>query len=177
MMIREATESDLNTVLSVERAAFRRDAEANLTGDLLADPTAKPLLSLLAIKDGQPVGHILFTKATITTAPHIKASILAPLAVIPEYQRQGIGKSLSKKGLELQAQTGIELVFVLGHIEYYPKLGFTPALKFGLEPTYPIPTEVADAWMVQALRPKILGTTSGKVMGCDAMNRPENWRE
>lgn len=177
MIIRETTDIDLNDTLLVERAAFEKDAEANLTRDLIADPTAKPTLSLLAYNRDQPVGHVLFTKATITTAPHIKASMLAPLAVVPEYQKQGIGGALIKKGLQLQAQSGIELVFVLGHIEYYPKYGFTPAHKLGFEPTYPIPAEVADAWMVQALRPNIIGTVKGKVMGCDAMNRPENWRE
>jgi putative acetyltransferase len=177
MMIREATDQDLNDTLLVERAAFRKDAEANLTRDLLADPTAKPKLSLLAYNGEQPVGHILFTKATITNAPQIKASMLAPLAVVPQYQKQGIGGALIKKGIQLQAQSGVELVFVLGHIAYYPKYGFTPAQKYGFEPTYPIPSEVVDAWMVQALCPNIIGTIKGKVMGCDAMNRPENWRE
>ncbi len=177
MMIRETTDADLNDILLVERAAFKRDGEANLTRDLLADSTAKPVLSLLAYIKGQPVGHILFTKAQITNAPNIKASFLAPLAVIPEFQKQGIGGTLIKKGLQLQTQSGIELVFVLGHPTYYPKYGFTPATKYGFEPTYPIPVEVADAWMVQALRSGIIGTIEGKIMGCDSMNRPENWRE
>lgn len=177
MNIRETTNLDIEDSLLVERAAFKREGEAMLTRDLLADPTAKPVLSLLAYNGAQPIGHILFTKATITTAPHIKASMLAPLAVVPQYQKQGVGGALIKKGLQLQSQSGIELVFVLGHIEYYPKYGFTPAAKLGFEPTYPIPNEVADAWMVQALKPGIIGAVSGKVMGCDAMNRPENWRE
>jgi putative acetyltransferase len=99
------------------------------------------------------------------------------MAVLPEYQKQGIGGALIKKGIELQAASGIEIVFVLGHPKYYPKFGFTPAAKYGFEPTYPIPAEVADAWMVHELRPNILGTIKGKVMGSNAMNRPENWRE
>ncbi|MCL5876867.1 MAG: GNAT family N-acetyltransferase [Candidatus Bathyarchaeota archaeon] len=75
-----------------------------MTRDLLVDPSAKPLLSLLAFIDGQPVGHILFSKATIVGAPNIKASFLAPLAVIPKFQKQEVGGSLIKKGLELQTQ-------------------------------------------------------------------------
>ncbi len=177
MIIHEITDVDLNDILRVEQAAFKRDSEANLTRNLLADPTAKPLLSLLAYIKGQPVGHILFTKATIVNALNIKASILAPLAVIPKFQKQGIGGNLIKAGLALQAQSGIEIVFVLGHPAYYPKFGFTPALKKGFEPTYPIPAKDENAWMVQELRPNIVGTVSGKVLGCDAMNRPENWRE
>jgi putative acetyltransferase len=177
MIIRETTDLDLNDILLVEEAAFKRETEATLTCDLFADPTAKPLLSLLAYIEDQPVGHILFTKAIITTAPHIKASILAPLAVVPQHQKQGVGGALIKKGLQLQAQSGTEIVFVLGHPTYYPKHGFTPAHRLGFEPTYPIPAEVADAWMVQALKPGIIGVVSGKVICCDALNRPENWRE
>ncbi|MCW3983439.1 MAG: N-acetyltransferase [Candidatus Bathyarchaeota archaeon] len=170
MLIRETSDADLNDILLVERAAFNRDAEVNLTRDLLVDPSAKPLLSLLAYVDGQPVGHILFSKATVVGAPNIKASFLAPLAVIPEFQKQGIGGTLINKGLELQNQTGTDLVFVLGHIAYYPKFGFTPASKLGFEPTYPLPAEVADAWMVQALRPGVIGKVSGRVLGSDTMN-------
>ncbi len=177
MIIRETTEADLNDILLVERAAFNRDAEVVFTRDLLVDPSARPLLSLLASVEGQPVGHILFSKATIVGAPNIKASFLAPLAVIPKFQKQGVGGSLIKKGLELQTQTGTDIVFVLGHITYYPKFGFTPASKVGFDPTYPIPAEVADAWMVQALRPGIIGAVSGKVLGSDTMNRQEAWRE
>lgn len=177
MMIRETTDTDLNDILSVERAAFKRDAEVNLTRDLLNDPTAQPLLSLLAYVEAKPAGHILFTKATIEGVSHIKASFLAPLAVVPEFQKQGIGGSLIKKGLQLQTQSGTDLVFLLGHPTYYPKFGFTPAAKLGFETTYPIPQEFADAWMVAALRPNIIGTVSGRVLGCDVMNRPANWRE
>ena len=177
MLIRETTEADLKDIWTVELAAFKTEAEANLTKDLLADPTANPTLSLLAYIKDQPVGHILFTKAYITNFPNTAASFLAPLAVVPKHQKQGIGGNLIKKGLQLLTQSGIDVVFVLGHIEYYPKYGFIPAAKYGFEPTYPIPEEVADAWMVQALKPNILGKISGKVLGSNSMNRPENWRE
>jgi putative acetyltransferase len=177
MLIRQTTKDDLKDIWAVERAAFKTAGEANLTRDLLADPTAQPTLSLLAYIEDQPVGHILFTKAYITNAPEVAASFLAPLAVVPKFQKQGIGGALIKKSLELQSASGIDVVFVLGHIEYYPKFGFTPAAKYGFEPTYLIPAEVADAWMVQALKPNILGTIKGKVMGSNSMNRPENWRE
>jgi putative acetyltransferase len=177
MIIRETSNADLNDILAVEAAAFKRDIEAILTRELLADPTAKPLLSLIATIDAQPVGHILFTKAHIKDAPKTAVSLLAPLAVVPKFQGQGIGGSLIKQGLRLQEKSGIDLVFVLGHPTYYPKYGFTPAAKHGFQATYPIPPQVADAWMVKALRPNIIGSISGKVMGCNVMNRPENWRE
>ena len=178
MYIRETTDADLNDILFVEREAFNTNKEAELTRDMLADPSAKPRLSLLAFVENQPAGHILFTNGQLSNAEgKVAVSFLAPLAVVPRFQKQGIGGSLIKKGLELLSQSSVDLVFVVGHPEYYPRYGFTPASKLGFEPTYPIPEEVADAWMVQALRPDIIGAVSGKVICCDTLNKPEHWRE
>ena len=178
MYIREASDLDLNDVLSVERLAFGHDDEAELVRNLLSDPSAQPILSLLAFRDDVAVGHILFTAAHLTNNQNtIKISILAPLAVVPDAQRQGIGGKLIERGLQLLSRSGVDLVFVLGHPEYYPRHGFKPAGCLGFEATYPIPHEHADAWMVQALRPEIIGTVRGKVVCADALNKPEYWRE
>ncbi|MDP2183743.1 MAG: hypothetical protein Q8K99_14405 [Actinomycetota bacterium] len=85
MLIEKASETDLNEVLSVERAAFGREEEAELVRDLLADPSARPLLSLLAREDDRSVGHILFTAAHLEGTPSAATiSILAPLAVVSD---------------------------------------------------------------------------------------------
>ena len=176
MIIRESTESDMNDVLMVETRAFGEDDEANLVNNLLNDPSAKPLLSLLAFKDEKPVGHILFTKATLSNDP-TAISLLAPLAVIPEEQKQGIGAKLIEEGLKELSQSGIALVFVLGHPEYYPRCGFKPAGIQGFDTPYPIPDKNADAWMVLPLRPGIIDSAKGKVIPADALNKPQLWRE
>ena len=178
MIIRETKDADLKDILFIEREAFKSDKEANLTKEMLADPTAKPLLSLIAIIENQPVGHILFTNGKISNNPNkVSISLLAPLAIIPQYQKQGIGGMLIKKGLEILSKSGVDLVFVLGHPKYYPKYGFTPANTFGIKAPYPIPEEVADAWMIQTLNPKVIGTVSGKVICCEALNKPIHWKE
>lgn len=178
LLIREALETDLDDVLSIERLAFGHDKEAELVRDLLRDPSAKPVLSLLAFRKDQAVGHILFTAARLSdpkdTAP---IAILAPLAILPDAQKQGIGGKLIEQGLKLLSKSGVGLVFVLGHPEYYPRYGFKPAGRLGFEATYPIPDEHADAWMVQALRTGLIGTLRGKVICADALNKPEHWRE
>ena len=178
MLIREALATDLNDVLSIERLAFGHDKEAELVRDLLRDPSAKPALSLLAFRKDQAVGHILFTTARLSdtkdTAP---IAILAPLAIVPDAQKQGIGGKLIEQGLKLLSKSGVGLVFVLGHPEYYPRYGFKPAGRLGFEAPYPIPDEHADAWMVQALRTGLIGTPRGKVVCADALNKPEHWRE
>ena len=178
MHIREATDLDLNEVLLVERLAFGQDKEAELVRVLLVDPSAKPFLSLLAFKDDKAVGHILFTTACLTkTQDTALISILAPLAIVPDFQKQGIGGRLIERGLKLLSKSGIDLVFVLGHPEYYSRYGFKPAGYLGFEAPYSIPDEHADAWMVQALRPGVIGSVSGTIMCADALNKPEFWRE
>jgi putative acetyltransferase len=177
MDIQESTPADLNSILLVQRASFSTDSEAKLTKNLLADTSAQPLISLLALVESQPVGHILFTKAYLSNTPNVTVSILAPLAVVPQFQKQGIGSCLIKKGLELLLKTNVDLVFVIGWPNYYSRHGFTPAGKFGFDPPFPVPEKDADAWMVQALRPGIIGSVSGKVICCEVLNKPEYWRE
>lgn len=181
MIIRKSIESDLNDLLDVEAQAFG-DEEGpkivELINGLLSDPTALPLLSLIAENDDQAIGHILFTNARIACLKKsISAAILAPLAVIPDAQRQGVGGQLIEEGLRLLSESGVELVFVLGHPEYYPRHGFKPAGAFGFEAPYPIPDKNANAWMVQELRPSVIDSVSGKVICADTLNQPEYWRE
>ena len=178
MHIRQVSEADLDDVLSVERAAFGGNDEAELARNLLADPTARPTLSLLAFEDDRAVGHILFTKARLDNAERPPSIVLlAPLAVLPEVQGQGIGGQLIEGGLQLLSDAGVDLVFVLGHPEYYPRHGFAPAGRLGFEAPYPIADENAGAWMVQALRPGVIGSVRGKVACADAVDRPEYWQE
>lgn len=181
MKIRISTESDLNDVLDVETQAFGREKGpeiADLVNGLLVDPTAMPLLSLMAVNNDRAIGHILFTKARITYSKGpISAAILAPLAVVPDAQCQGVGGQLIEEGLRLLSESGVKLVFVLGHPDYYPRHGFKPAGALGFEAPYPIPDEHANAWMVQELRPGVIGSVSGKVLCADVLNQPEHWRE
>ena len=177
--IRITNQNDFNDIMEVEEQAFGSVDEAKLTADLLSDKTAEPNLSLLAFYDGEAVGHILFTRAYIgqkhsTPVTHI----LAPLAVKPKFQKMGIGGKLIKEGIKILKDRGTEIVFVLGHIEYYPKHGFIPdANSLGFPAPYPIPEEVKDAWMVQPLGDTDLKLFSGNVICAEMMDKPECWRE
>ncbi|MCU4174902.1 GNAT family N-acetyltransferase [Carboxylicivirga sp. N1Y90] len=180
IQIRETKSDDFNDIMIVEERAFGYVKEAQLTADLLKDNTAKPILSLLALNGKQAIGHILFTRVYIDEMD-IKQPlmhILAPLAVIPEYQKQGIGGLLIKEGLRILAERGTEMVFVLGHMDYYPKFGFIPdAKKLGFSAPFPIPSEYSNAWMVQSLNPKGFIMDKGNVICCDKLNKEEHWRE
>ncbi len=181
MEIRKSIESDRLNILDIHKKAFGEDEGsiiANLVDDLLHDKTAMPLLSLVAIDRKKIIGHILYTKVTITGLEKpLKAQMLAPLAVHPEAQKKGVGQKLINEGLRQLKNLGVELVFVLGHPTYYPRCGFMPAGEKGFEAPYPIPDEHADAWMVGELKENILGNISGKVQCARALNEPQHWRE
>lgn len=179
IQIKETGINDFNDIMEVEKQAFGYDKEAELTADLLNDKSADPILSLLAFHKNEAIGHILFTRIYInekTVEPLIH--ILAPLAVKPEYQKKGIGGMLIKEGLKRLKEMGSEMVFVLGHMEYYPKFGFIPDAKsLGFSAPYSIPEEYANAWMVQSLNPKGFVIKHGNVICSDELNKPEHWRE
>ena len=159
LQIREAVDADLNDVLQIERLAFGYEKEADLVRDLLHDFSAKPVLSLLAFQKNRALGHILFTTAQLSGSQgSASIVILAPLAIVPDAQKQGIGGKLIEKGLEHLSKSGVDLVFVLGHPEYYPRYGFKPAGDLGFEAPYPVPDLHANAWMVQALRLGVIGS-------------------
>ena len=89
LTIRPAVEADLSDVLRVHRAAFGQDDEADLALELLSDPTAQPVVSLLAEVEGRVVGHILLTRARVVRTgtgagdgQETPAMLLAPLAVV-----------------------------------------------------------------------------------------------
>jgi putative acetyltransferase len=176
MLIREATADDLGALLDVERRAFGGDVEADLVSALLADPTARPTLSLVALDGDNCVGHALFTAARITGSDAV-ASILGPLAVVPEAQGKGCGTQLVATGLVLLRASGVDHLFVLGHPTYYPRFGFEPALPLGLEPPCPLRAEQANAWMVLDLSERDGSPPRGRLSCADALNRPELWRE
>lgn len=181
MYIRQTTETDEPLLIQVNLEAFGQQhgpEVAKLVKDLLHDATARPMFSLAAENDGELVGHVLFSRAELENAhEQLSVRILAPLAVLPAHQSTGVGTLLISRGLDMLRREGVDLVFVLGHPDYYPRSGFEPAGVLGLEAPYPIPDKDADAWMVQQLRPGILGIVQGTVRCCDALDRPEHWRE
>lgn len=174
--IEEAGPAELHAALHIERVSFGQEDEAALVAALIADPSAQPHLSLLAVSEAGPVGHVLFTAAAIGDRRRSpRAAMLAPLAVLPDAQRKGIGGALIEEGARRLAATGVSLLFVLGHPGYYTRHGFVPATPYGLLAPYPIVPQ--EAWMVRPLVPGVLGTVSGKVSCAECLDKPEYWRE
>ncbi|MCO6455519.1 MAG: N-acetyltransferase [Pirellulaceae bacterium] len=156
--IRPEAEQDRAAVWSVNQAAFEGDAEANLVDALRDGGFAQ--VSLVAEVDGEIVGHILFSRvAIITKVGPVDALSLAPMAVLPSHQRQGIGSRLVEAGLEACRESGHRIVIVLGHPEFYPRFGFSSDLARRLES----PFGGGEAWMALELAPRALEGLEGRV--------------
>lgn len=154
--IRAETPEDYAAVRRVNTLAFGRESEAALVDRLRA---ASPHISLVAVKDSEVVGHIFFSPAAVeSAAADFPAVALAPLAVLPGHQNLGIGSRLVRRGLEECGRLGHDVVFVLGHPEYYPRFGFSPAGAKGIRCEYSVPDEV---FMVVELRPGALAGRAG----------------
>ena len=143
MLFKQCCTSDYEIVYSVVKDAFdsaeHSDGnEQDLVNALRKGDAFIPDLSLVAEIDGKIVGHILFTKATVGTDTVL---VLAPLSVIPEYQRKGIGMSLIKEGHKIANELGYEYSVVLGNQRYYPKAGYLPADTFGIKPFFDVSKE------------------------------------
>lgn len=174
--IKETCEEDIETILEVEKRAFGSEVEAQLVANLLSDKTTEPNLSLLAYAENEAIGHILFTRVRIGEQNNVLAHILAPLAVKPSFQKQGIGGLLITEGLKGLKKKNSELVFVLGHNTYYPKYGFiNNAAKLGFEAPYTISEEHANAWMVQELNAGAILQNNGKITCANTLMTPEYW--
>ncbi|MGB7571277.1 MAG: N-acetyltransferase [Methanothrix sp.] len=126
--IAEEKIEDADDVWEVILKAFGQPAEANIVDRLRANCPKTKMLSLVA-RDGEAVvGYILFSPAGVKgQAGTVVGMGLAPLAVLPERQRQGIGSLLVRRGLNMLKKIGCPFVIVLGHPDYYPRFGFEPA--------------------------------------------------
>jgi putative acetyltransferase len=130
IIIRPETPADANPVRHVNELAFGQPLEADLVDRLRQTRTDS--LSLVA-EDDAVVGHILFTPVVVENAARRVVGMgLAPMAVLPDRQRQGIGSQLVRRGLNILRKRGCPFVVVVGHPEYYPRFGFEPASRHGL---------------------------------------------
>lgn len=127
--IRQEKPEDSDAIHRINLAAFDNGPEAVLV-DRLRN-TCEEYVAFVAVENGDVVGHILFTPVTIDSSASVGMG-LAPMAVFPSHQRNGIGSRLARHGLEFLRKTSYPFVIVLGHAEYYPRFGFEVASKYKL---------------------------------------------
>jgi putative acetyltransferase len=166
MLIREEKKDDHDGVHAVNEAAFETSSEASLVASLRRQ--AQPIVSLVAEDDGEVVGHIMFSPVALSGHPDLKIMGLAPMAVAPAFQNRGIGSALVRAGITRCKELGCGAIVVLGHQGFYPRFGFLPASRFGIENGYDVPD---DVFMAMELQPDYLRDATGKISYHDAFSQ------
>lgn len=159
MVIRREAAQDRSAVESLVKIAFETAEHADgneheLVNALREGKAYLPELSLVAEVDETLVGHIMFTKAKVGDATVLA---LAPLSVLPEYQRQGVGTALIQEGHRIAGTLGYGYSIVLGSAAYYPRMGYLPADAFGIKAPFDVPRENFMACRLTDSAPAIHG--------------------
>jgi putative acetyltransferase len=159
MEIRAEQTTDIESIHQVNLAAFGRKSEADLVDQLRGIPST---FSFVAIKSQQIVGHIFFSPVEIVGGNDEDLHILglAPVAVLPDFQRQEIGTLLIQHGLTECDRLGFQAIVLLGSPKFYSRFGFVTAKQKRLECEFSVPDE---AFMVLELETGALDRSFGKV--------------
>lgn len=167
LILRAELPADQAAIHNLHTRAFNGPQEAELVDQLRAEGFYS--LSLVAEKAGELVGHILFSPLQIITdSKSLPALALAPVAVLPEHQRSGIGSALIRAGLELARQNGERIVIVLGEPAYYGRFGFRADLAAPLSSPY-----AGEYFMALELVPGALAGVQGEVVYAGPFGRLE----
>jgi putative acetyltransferase len=155
--VREERPGDIAAIRALHRHAFGQDQEGRIVDALRSNGAL--MLSLVATREGVVVGHIAYSPIAVGGAA--LGAALGPMAVQPEYQRQGIGSRLVESGTLRLQQTGCPFIVVVGHAGYYPRFGFTPASARGITCEWDVPD---DVFMLLVLdEAKMAGVAGGAV--------------
>ena len=163
--IRESQPSDLAALEELYPAAFPEEDLLPLVRQLLDE--VESVVSLVATADQTLTGHAVFTTCGIVGRVD-RVALLGPLAVAPQWQRQGIGSTLVRTGLQRLEDAGTQQVYVLGDPAYYSRFGFET--DDGVDPPYPLPDEWRGAW--QSLN---LAINNAPIRG--QLSVPQPWRQ
>jgi predicted N-acetyltransferase YhbS len=152
ILIRKERVEDHGAVEDLIREAFRKEEHSDhrehiLVHDLRLMGSFIPDLSLVAVKDGRIIGHILMTPIHIVDGTEDHPSLaLAPVSVNPAFQKEGVGGSLIRAAHTKARMMGHRSVILLGHESYYPRFGYKRASSFGIRLPFDVPDENAMAF-------------------------------
>jgi len=138
--VREEQPGDIQRVRELNLLAFGQPEEADIVDRLRHN--CGDILSLVSLKENTVVGHLLFSPIVIEgDGEPVWGMALGPMAVLPEFQRQGIGSELMRTGISQMKKRGCPFLILIGHPEYYPRFGFLPARGLGIDCEWEVPDE------------------------------------
>lgn len=148
MIIRSETQADYPAIAQIHKLAFGREEEADLVEKIRNSQYYIPQLTLIAEVNNSVVAHSMLSYINLVGEQTFQVIGLAPIAVHPDFQNQGIGSALVNAGLNQANVLGETLIVVLGHSQFYSRFGFKPSVDFGIESPFPVPE---DVFMVKSL--------------------------
>ena len=175
MRIREASIEDSPGVKRVHLQAFdhsESEIVSNVAVNLIHETSPSHIISLVAIENEEIIGHIAFSPVYLVDGNQHFGYILAPLGVLPKYQRNKIGSTLVRQGLNIISSMRSCIVFVYGDPQYYSRFGFSNNLAQNYKPQYTL--QYPEGWLAMKLNSDIF-PESGTIKCVDALNDPKLW--
>jgi putative acetyltransferase len=177
MHIRPGERGEAAAIAAVHRLAFESDVEVDLAEALVEDEAYVSAYSLVAEESGRLVASVVVTRGRFVPddgGPEAPVLVLAPLAVVPEAQRAGLGTAIVEASIVAARNAGEVALFVFGDPDYYGRFGFVAAMPKGIRGPHPL--EPDWGWQVLELVPDALGASAGYVSVAQPMDAPELWR-
>jgi len=176
MHIRTATSLDRDDILETYLCTFpegEKDIVSKIAIDLLFESTTPQTISLVAEDDNAVIGHVAFSPVIIDSDDNLKGYILAPLAVIPDYQKQKIGAKLVEKGIQTLLKMKANILFVYGDPEYYGRFGFSTNVAEKFIPQHKL--EYPSGWQAIILNQFSIKNSTSNLVCVASLNDPKLW--
>ena len=176
MNIERAQNTDLDSIQTVIETAFSGDESnviSKLAADLCSEASNPSIMSLVAKGNDQVIGYVSYSPIFLKSDTHISGYILAPLAVSPEHQKQGVGSNLITSGIDMLTRDGADVLLVYGDPAYYGRFGFKEEIGRTFTPPYPL--EYPFGWTGMMLSETVLPEEPIKFGCVSALSKPELW--
>jgi len=176
LKIRLAQETDLDSILKVIETAFSDEENQvimNLVQELSRETTSPSIKSLVAEVDNQVIGYVSYSPIYMKSNSSISGYILAPLAVSPEHQKQGVGSNLINAGIEMLTKDGVGVLLVYGDPAYYGRFGFREEIGHSFVPPYTL--QYPFGWTGMMLNGKVVPEEPIQFECVSALSKPDLW--
>ena len=176
MNIRLAQETDLDSILKVIKTAFSDEENKviiNLVQELSREVTSPSIKLLVAEVDNQVIGYVSYSPIFLKSNTSISGYILAPLAVSPEHQKQGVGSNLIKSGIDMLTKDGANVLLVYGDPAYYGRFGFREEIGHSFVPPYTL--QYPFGWTGMMLNGTVVPEEAIQFECISALSKPDLW--